>query len=115
MEIFEEFNARRHEGNAFVSEQNFLPFNRFFALDKTAFSEGEIPPKYKELMGLACSLLFRCNDCVLYHIRECYKLECTRQELNETMNISLIIGGTIVIPHLRFALKAINEIYSSDE
>lgn len=110
MSKFEEFHKRRESGNLNISEQNFLPYNRFLALDNKTYEEGEIPAKYKELMGLMGSLLLRCNDCVLYHLEKSYQLGCTRNEINETMNISLVIGGSIIIPHLRFALEALDEL-----
>lgn len=110
MSIFEEFDKRRNEGNDLVNSQDFLPYKRFYNLDTNAYSEGALSEKVKELMGLSCSLLLRCNDCVLYHIRNAYNLGATKQEINETLNIALVIGGSIIIPHLRFALAALEEL-----
>jgi len=109
--IFEDFNRRRQEGNKRISDKNFLQFNRFLALDGRAYDEGEIPVKYKEMMGLVGSMVLRCNDCILYHIETSYKAGCSEQELLEAMNIALVIGGSIVIPHIRVALEAIDELY----
>ena len=61
--------------------------------------------KTKELLGLGNSLVLRCDDCVKYHLEECYKLELSKEEVVEAMSISLLIGGTIVIPHLRRAFE----------
>lgn len=110
MNLFEEFHNRRNLGNEKISAQDFLPYNRFMNLDTKAYSEGEISKKNKELMGLACSLILRCNDCVLYHLENSYKAGASKTEINEAMNISLVIGGSIVIPHLRFALLALDEL-----
>lgn len=110
MSIFEEFDKRRSSGNDKIFEQEFLPYKRFMNLDTTAYSDGSINKKHKELIGLACSLVLRCNDCVLYHIKSSYEEGATRQELNEAMNIAMVVGGSIVIPHLRFALEAIDEL-----
>ena len=106
----EEFHKRRTAGNKRVLEQDFLPFKRFFALDSRCYEDGVIPKKYKELMGLACSLVLRCNDCVIYHIERSVAEGASRNELNEAMNIALIIGGSIVIPHLRYAYTIINDL-----
>lgn len=108
--IFDEFNERRNLGNEFVTKQDFLPYKRFYNLDANAYADGAVPAKYKELMGLASSLVLRCNDCVLYHISKAIEQGATRDELNETMNIALVIGGSIVIPHLRFAVVAMEEL-----
>lgn len=105
MSLLEEFNNRRSKGNELISDQEFLPYNRFLALDKTCYSDGSIPVKYKELMGLVGSMVLRCNDCIMYHIQRCKEEKCTNQEINEALNIGLLIGGSITIPHLRLALE----------
>jgi AhpD family alkylhydroperoxidase len=115
MGIFKDFKKKRNKGNELIFEQNFLPFKRFFALDNSTYQDGAIPEKYKELMGLSCSLLLRCNDCVLYHLANCHKCGCSKEEITEAMNISLVIGGSIIIPHLRFAYQALEEINELDE
>ncbi len=112
--IFDEFFSRREAGNEKVFEQDFLPYKRFFNLDTNAYSNDTLESKYKELIGLACSLVLRCNDCVLYHLDNCVKLGLNRKEINEAMNIALVIGGSIVVPHLRFALIALDEILPNE-
>jgi len=110
MKIFEDFDSRRNSGNELVLAQDFLPYKRFYNLDTNAYSNGALAEKHKELMGLSCSMVLRCNDCILYHLRNAYNLGATIDELNETMNIALVIGGSIVVPHLRFALSALSEL-----
>jgi len=110
MEIYKDFLDRREKGNKLVFEQDFLPYKRFFNLDTNAYNEGTLNQKTKELMGLACSMVLRCNDCILYHLKNAYQIGASIEEINETMNIALVIGGSIVIPHLRFALTALEEL-----
>lgn len=114
MNIIEEFNERRKSGNQKITGEDFLPFKRFLALDTRAYSEGAIPEKYKEMMGLVGSLVLRCNDCTVYHINRCAETGCTRQEIIEALNIALIIGGSIVIPHLRHAMDALDCIMNKE-
>lgn len=85
-------------------------FNRFFALDSNAYTEGALSVKHKELMGLVGSMVLRCNDCIFYHLDRCVTEGCSRDELNEAMNIALVIGGSIVIPHLRYAFEVLEEL-----
>lgn len=88
-----------------------LVTKRFFALDDQAYRDtrGETPPgldkKTKELLGLAASMVLRCDDCIAYHIDQCVKAGCTDREIWETFDIALIVGGSIVIPHLRRAVE----------
>ena len=110
MSKIQEFHRRRNDGNELISKENNVNFNRFLNLDTNAYTAGEIATRYKELMGLACSMVLRCNDCIAYHIDQSYKLGCTKNEIIETLNISLVIGGSVVIPHLRYALEVINEL-----
>ena len=103
--IVEEFNAYREKMNQKMLEDNNKIIKRIFNLDTNAFTEGALPKKTKELLGLWNSLVLRCDDCVRYHLEECHKLGLTKEEVVEGMSISLLIGGTIVIPHLRRAYE----------
>lgn len=113
--LLEEFHKRRNAGNEKISSKQFLPFNRFIALDTRAYGDGEIPKKYKELMGLVGSMVLRCNDCIYYHIDASVKTGCSEKEILEAMNIALVIGGSVVIPVLRAALTALDELISENK
>ena len=78
---------------------------RIFNLDTNAFKEGHLPVKTKELLGLVASTVLRCDDCVAYHLETCYKEGITKEEIMESLSIATLIGGTIVIPHLRRAYE----------
>ena len=103
--IVEEFNAYRAKMNEKMLEDNNKIIKRILNLDTNAYMEGVLPKKTKELLGLGNSLVLRCDDCVRYHLEECHKLGLTKEEVVEGMSISLLIGGTIVIPHLRRAFE----------
>ena len=101
----EAFNAYRAQMNDKILADNNKVIKRMFNLDTNAFAEGALSKKTKELLGLGNSLVLRCDDCVKYHLEACYKLGITKEEVVEAMSISLLIGGTIVIPHLRRAFE----------
>ncbi len=98
-----------------ILNSGFRDFNKFFALDNKAYVSGALPAKTKELMGLVGSMVLRCNDCILYHIDRSIQEGATREELYETFNIGLIIGGSIVIPHLRYAMEILEELIIDKE
>jgi AhpD family alkylhydroperoxidase len=100
----------RSEMNEKILNSGFRDFNKFFALDNKAYINGALPAKTKELMGLAASMVLRCNDCIFYHIDRSIAEGATREELYETFNVALIVGGSIVIPHLRYAFQVMEEI-----
>lgn len=102
----------RLDMNDKILNSGFREFNKFFALDNKAYIDGALPSKVKELMGLAASMVLRCNDCIFYHIDRAIAEGATKEELMETFNIALIVGGSIVIPHLRFAFEMMDEIFN---
>jgi AhpD family alkylhydroperoxidase len=106
----ERFQREREEGNRRVSEAGNLTLNRFFALDHRAYEEGALPARTKELLGLAASMVLRCDDCIRYHLLRCREEGVALEELREALAVSLVVGGSIVIPHLRRALAFLDEI-----
>ena len=89
---------------------NFL-VKRFYNIDHNTYLEGAIPAKYKEMMGLVVSAGLRCDDCINYHIIQSYRLGASRTEQEESLNVALVVGGSIVIPHLRRAYAILQELY----
>lgn len=82
---------------------------RFITLDTKAYEDGALPARTKELLGLAASMVLRCDDCIAYHIDQCVRLGVTDEELWETFDIALVVGGSIVIPHLRRGIEFLDE------
>ncbi|MEL6820118.1 MAG: carboxymuconolactone decarboxylase family protein [Calditrichota bacterium] len=105
-----EFWDERGRLNDVVIKQSGLTTKRFFNLDHQAYKEGALPVKTKELLGLVASLVLRCDDCIAYHIVRCYEEGVEAEELEETLSIGLVVGGSITIPHLRRAFDAWDEL-----
>ena len=101
----DEFNEyRKKMNNKLLSEDNKV-IKRIFNLDTNAYQKGHLPVKTKELMGLAASTVLRCDDCIKYHLETCFNEGVTKEEIMETLSIATLVGGTIVIPHLRRAYE----------
>lgn len=100
----------RTEQNDRILNAGMKEFNRFFALDTAAYREGALPVVMKELMGLVGSMVLRCNDCIFYHLDRCVTEGASKEEIMEAMNIALVIGGSIVIPHLRYAFEMLDQL-----
>ena len=112
-EIARKFIETRTRLNANVDKaENFL-LKRFYNIDHNTYLEGAIPAKYKELMGLVVSAGLRCDDCINYHIIQSYRLGASREEQQESLNVALVVGGSIVIPHLRRAYELLEELYKA--
>ncbi|MDT7831912.1 carboxymuconolactone decarboxylase family protein [Flavobacteriaceae bacterium S356] len=101
----EEFNAYRQKMNEKILGDDNKVLKRIFNLDTNAFKEGHLPVKTKELLGLVASAVLRCDDCIAYHLETSYKNGVTKEEMMETLSIATLVGGTIVIPHLRRAVE----------
>ena len=105
MSIVEEFNDYRARMNEKILEENNTVLKRLFNLDTNAFAPGALEVKTKELVGLSSSMVLRCDDCVRYHLGKWHELGVTTAEVFEVFSIANLIGGTIVIPHLRRAVE----------
>jgi AhpD family alkylhydroperoxidase len=105
MNMVEQFNAYRGKMNEEILAADNLIIKRIFNLDTNAYAEGVLDIKTKELIGLTCSLVLRCDDCVKYHLGKCKEVGFSSTEVQEAMGVATLIGGTIVIPHLRRAFE----------
>lgn len=99
--------------NALVEKADNLLLKRFYNIDHNTYLEGAIPAKYKELMGLVVSAGLRCDDCISYHVIQSYRLGATRVEQEEALNVAVVVGGSIVTPHIRRAYALLEELYAS--
>ncbi len=108
------FREDREKLNEKVLAAGNLTVKRFFALDTQAYAAGALDAKTKELLGLASSAVLRCDDCILYHIIRCVEEGATDGEIVEALSISLVVGGSIVIPHLRRAIDRLDELRATE-
>ena len=104
MDLINEFNQYRSKMNAEIMAADNKIIKRIFNLDTNAFENGAVDGTTKEYVGLACSMVMRCDDCVKYHLEKCHELGVTTEQIFEIFAIANLIGGTIVIPHLRRAV-----------
>ncbi len=112
-EEFGRFQDFREKMDKKILESGNKEIRRFLALDKNAYKEGTLSAETKELLGLVASLVLRCNDCVTYHLFRCISLGLKNEQLYEAFNVALLVGGSIVIPHLRKAFAMLDEIRES--
>ena len=110
-DIARRFIDTRARLNQNVDRADNLLVKRFYNLDHNTYLEGALPAKYKELMGLVASACLRCDDCINYHIIQSYRLGVTRAEQEEALNVTLVVAGSIVIPHMRRAYELLTELY----
>ncbi|MBU0716648.1 MAG: carboxymuconolactone decarboxylase family protein [Planctomycetes bacterium] len=108
----QQFREFREKMNERIRAQGNLPINRFFTLDTKAYEPGALEALTKELAGLSASLVLRCDDCVSYHVIRCKELGANDEQLFEIFNVALVVGGSIVIPHLRRAVALLDELDS---
>jgi AhpD family alkylhydroperoxidase len=102
------YNEFRHKMNDRITNCGHLGLKRFWALDSRAYEPGKLDEKTLEFMGLTTSMVLKCDDCVAYHIIRLIQLRASNDELYEALNVSLIVGGSITIPHIRRAFETID-------
>lgn len=114
-DLIQEFQNYREKMNAEILSCGHLGIKRFFALDHDAYQPGALSPKTKELLGLVASTVLRCNDCITYHLIQCHQEGVKDQEFQEAMNVALIVGGSITIPHIRKAFEVWGELNNKEK
>ena len=110
----ETFRNERERQNRRLLESGTLTTKRFFNLDTVTYQDGALPAATKEMAGLAASLVLRCDDCIAYHLIRCRELGLGEDQILEIFDVGLIVGGSIVIPHLRRARDLLDELLAED-
>jgi len=105
-----EFTEFRQRMNERILGQDNQVVRRFFALDTQTYKAGALDLKTKELLGLVASMVLRCDDCISYHVAQCKEAGVDRDELFEAFSVALVVGGSIVIPHLRRAVDFLDQL-----
>lgn len=108
--LADDFNDYRKKMNNKIIENDNKILKRIFSADTLAYQEGALSSKVKEMLGLATSMVLRCDDCIKYHLGKCFELKVTTNELFEVFAIANLVGGTIVIPHTRRAIEYWEEL-----
>lgn len=111
MDLHEFRRARGRRTENLLKEDN-RDIKRFFALDQAAYRDGALDGKTKELLGLVASTVLRCNDCITYHVDQCVQAGWTRAELLDALNVALVVGGSITIPHIREVWEVVDELFA---
>jgi AhpD family alkylhydroperoxidase len=109
-QTMEQFRAYRERMNERIMAADHLGIKRFFNLDSAAYRDGALDGRTKELLGLVASAVLRCNDCIDYHLDQCVEVGWSDEELHDALNVALVVGGSIVIPHLRHAFDTIDQL-----
>jgi len=108
--LVDEFNAYRAKMNEKILASDNKVMKRIYSLDTLTYQEGALSTKTKEMLGLATSMVLRCDDCVKYHLEKCFEQGVTTDEIFELFGVANLVGGTIVIPHTRRAVEYWEEL-----
>jgi AhpD family alkylhydroperoxidase len=108
------FREYRERMNAQILDEATLTTKRFFNLDTRCYEDGALSARIKEMLGLSASLVLRCDDCIAYHTIRCVELGVSKAEILEIFDVGLIVGGSIVVPHLRRAHELLAELLAPE-
>lgn len=106
----DEFQKFRADLNEEILNCGHLGMKRYFALDHQTYESGPLDSKTKELLGLVASTVLRCDDCITYHLVRAGEVGWTRNQVIDALNVALVVGGSITIPHLRRAFERMRHI-----
>ncbi len=113
--LVEEFNDYRERMNERILDADNRVMKRIYSLDTLTYQDGALTSKVKEMLGLATSMVLRCDDCIKYHLGKCHELGVTTAELFEIFAVANLVGGTIVIPHTRRAVEYWEELINDNQ
>ena len=105
-----QFNEYRKKMNDRILSADNRAIKRFFGVDTLTYEPGALDAKTKEMLGLVASMVLRCDDCISYHVQQCRKEGVTDEEMLEVFSVALVVGGSIVIPHLRRAVEFLDDL-----
>ncbi len=108
--LLDEFNGYRDRMNQKILDADNKTIKRFYSVDTMAYQPGTLDVKTKEMLGLASSIVLRCDDCIKYHIIKCHENNVSNDEFFEIFSVALVVGGSIVIPHMRRAVEFLEEM-----
>ncbi len=108
--LLDEFNTYREKMNEKILGADNKPIKRLYSMDTLTYQDGALDSRTKEMLGLATSMVLRCDDCVKYHIIKCHELGVTREQFFDIFSVATTVGGTIVVPHLRRAVEFLEEL-----
>lgn len=111
VQAFTDYRKRMNE--RILGEDNQV-IRRFFALDTQTYKGGALDVKTKELLGLVASMVLRCDDCISYHVAQCTQAGVNREEMFEAFGVGLVVGGSIVIPHMRRAVDFLDQLEAGE-
>ncbi|MCL4305717.1 carboxymuconolactone decarboxylase family protein [bacterium] len=109
-----DFEAYRARMNQRILGEDHQAVKRFFGVDTLTYQDGALDRRTKEMLGLVSSLVLRCDDCVRYHILECRKLGVSVPEFFDIFSVGLVVGGSIVIPHMRRGVEFLDEVIAGE-
>ena len=104
---FHEDRSRRMD---LLTDAEHLGIKRFLALDAGAFREGALDKPTKELLGLVASTVLRCKECIIFHAENCVEVGLSPAEILDALNIAMVVGGSITIPHIREAWETVVQL-----
>ena len=108
--LLDEYNAYRERMNRKILDAANKPIQRLYNLDTVTYQDGALPAKTKEMLGLAASMVLRCDDCIMYHIVKCREMGVEKDEFFDIFSVAATVGGTIVVPHLRRAVEFLEDV-----
>jgi len=103
--LVNDFRTYREAMNEKLLAAENKTIKRIYSLDTLTYQDGALSSETKEMLGLVSSMVLRCDDCIKYHLEQCFKMGVSTEEILEIFAVANVVGGTIVIPHTRRAME----------
>jgi AhpD family alkylhydroperoxidase len=103
--IEESIKNRKNLHSSFL--KNVKTYRPLLELENKAFNDGALNKKTKELMALSISIVTKCEPCMEWHLDQAMKAGATDEEIYETIDVAIEMGGGQALAYSRFVLNAL--------
>lgn len=106
----EEISIQRKRAHTKLLANASKIYDCFLTMERLAYLDGALSKKHKELIGLGIALVEDCESGMQWHVEQARIAGATFEELLETIEVAIEMGGGPAVVSSRFALEVMESI-----
>ena len=114
MDKIEEINRKRKVAHEKLLKAKSKVYEAFLEMEEAAYSDGVLVKKYKELIAVGISVAIDCESCMQWHIEQAAQAGASIEEVLETVEVGIEMGGGPATVSARFALEIMDHVFTDE-
>ena len=114
MDKIDEISRRRKEAHAKLLSLRSKVYEAFLHVEATAFADGALSKKTKELIAVGISVRTDCESCMQWHIEQAAVAGATVRDVLEAVEVGIEMGGGPATVSARFALEVMERVFPNE-